>query len=194
MWWYARLLPSSVTFILTLGHNQANLLGSSIGLYSAYHIERYYRHRREVRLVDPTLSNPALSIRNLQISRLYRPLDAEYDEDSDEEDEGADGERHGAGPILPMHYPPSASRGASPKPPRPAAGAAKPGPPGPGGRKVQAGGAGRLSNVWDEREELFDIGEESGSEDEEGQAPHRAQGRAPAPVPDGPQIVITPSS
>ena len=27
----------------------ANLLGSSVGLYIAYHLEKYYRHRREVR-------------------------------------------------------------------------------------------------------------------------------------------------
>jgi len=27
----------------------ANLLGSSVGLYISYHLEKYYRHRREVR-------------------------------------------------------------------------------------------------------------------------------------------------
>jgi len=26
----------------------ANLLGSSVGLYISYHLEKYYRHRREV--------------------------------------------------------------------------------------------------------------------------------------------------
>ena len=32
-----------------VGDVAANLLGSSLGLYIAYHLERYYRHRREVR-------------------------------------------------------------------------------------------------------------------------------------------------
>jgi len=49
----------------------ANLLGSGIGLYVAYHLERYYRQRRE-------------------IMRLYRPLSASNSSlnlPSDEEDE-----------------------------------------------------------------------------------------------------------
>lgn len=31
-----------------IGDVVANLLGSSVGLYISYHLERYYRHRREV--------------------------------------------------------------------------------------------------------------------------------------------------
>ncbi|KAL4073909.1 hypothetical protein V8B97DRAFT_1256857 [Scleroderma yunnanense] len=46
----------------------ANMLGSSIGLYTSYHLEKHYRTRRE-------------------ISRLYRPLDTEdlYEEDSEDD-------------------------------------------------------------------------------------------------------------
>ena len=35
---------------IAYGSFQANLLGSTLGLYIAYHLERYYRHRREVSL------------------------------------------------------------------------------------------------------------------------------------------------
>lgn len=38
--------------------DQANILGSSIGLFVSYHLEKYHRYRRE-------------------IHRLYRPLDSE---------------------------------------------------------------------------------------------------------------------
>lgn len=31
-----------------IGDVVANLLGSSLGLYISYHLEKYYRHRREV--------------------------------------------------------------------------------------------------------------------------------------------------
>lgn len=31
-----------------IGDVVANLLGSSVGLYISYHLEKYYRHRREV--------------------------------------------------------------------------------------------------------------------------------------------------
>lgn len=34
---------------------QANLLGSTLGLYIAYHLEKYYRHRREVRIIMYTV-------------------------------------------------------------------------------------------------------------------------------------------
>jgi hypothetical protein len=41
--------PLSLPFaLLTLSDEKANLLGSGIGLYVAYHLERYYRQRREV--------------------------------------------------------------------------------------------------------------------------------------------------
>ena len=43
-------------FICTLQYKEfrigdvvANLLGSSLGLYISYHLEKYYRHRREAR-------------------------------------------------------------------------------------------------------------------------------------------------
>ena len=32
-----------------IGDVVANLLGSSVGLYISYYLEKYYRHRREVR-------------------------------------------------------------------------------------------------------------------------------------------------
>ncbi|KAH9935689.1 uncharacterized protein B0H18DRAFT_420511 [Fomitopsis serialis] len=48
-----------------IGDVAANLLGSSLGLYIAYHLERYYRNRRE-------------------ISRLYQPLQFDADEEEDD--------------------------------------------------------------------------------------------------------------
>jgi hypothetical protein len=36
---------SNATYEVSL---QANLLGSSVGLFAAYHMERHYRYRREV--------------------------------------------------------------------------------------------------------------------------------------------------
>jgi len=45
---------------------QANLLGSSLGLYISFRLERYYRHRRE-------------------IARLYQPLGESEDSESEEE-------------------------------------------------------------------------------------------------------------
>ncbi|KAF7980734.1 hypothetical protein HWV62_36749 [Athelia sp. TMB] len=111
----------------------ANLLGSSIGLYIAYNLERYYRHRRE-------------------ISRLYRPLDMEADSDGEEDRE-----------LLPSHYVPTSSE---PRPP-----------------KHSKPNHNNLSDVWDEREELFGIGDESDEEDGGGNRGHAA----PAP----PKITVT---
>nr|GAT53219.1 predicted protein [Mycena chlorophos] len=54
----------------------ANLLGSSIGLMVSYHLERYYRTRRE-------------------IARLYQPLDAGSSSDLEDEDEDLQ--------LLPTH-------------------------------------------------------------------------------------------
>ena len=47
-------------------HFQANLLGSTLGLYIAFHLERYYRHRREVssHTVIPFSSLPSLCCRD----------------------------------------------------------------------------------------------------------------------------------
>ncbi|KAF8919903.1 hypothetical protein CPB85DRAFT_1429383 [Mucidula mucida] len=94
-----------------IGDIFANLLGSSIGLYIAFHLEKYYRQRRE-------------------IARLYRPIVADSpSDDEDEEDQGTQ--------LLPTHYP---TKG---KPTRP-------------------------TDIWDSREELFGIGDDS---DDEAAAP-----------------------
>jgi len=98
-----------------IGDVVANLLGSSIGLYVAYHAERYYRHRRE-------------------IARLYRPLD--MDVLSDDEEEGTQ--------LLPTHT------HLQPQ------------------NKGLAYKSIRLADVWDEREELFGVGEDSEEENDDG--------------------------
>lgn len=41
-------IPLYPYVVLNTVFYKANLLGSSIGLYLAYNMERYYRHRREV--------------------------------------------------------------------------------------------------------------------------------------------------
>ncbi|KAF9227353.1 hypothetical protein BS17DRAFT_461118 [Gyrodon lividus] len=64
-----------------IGNVVANILGSTIGLYTSYHIEKYYRSRRE-------------------IARLYRPLDTE--ETSDGEEDYSDDE---GGPSGTQHLP-----------------------------------------------------------------------------------------
>jgi len=56
----------------------ANLLGSSIGLYTSYHLERYYRHRRE-------------------IARLYTPLAATFSDSDDDVDDDTSTQ------LLPIH-------------------------------------------------------------------------------------------
>lgn len=121
----------------------ANLLGSSLGLYVAYYLERYYRHRRE-------------------ISRLYQPLDTDSLASDDEDDMSGT-------QLLPTHYQPRASRGASKKDRTP---------------KTDAGRI-RLSDVWDEREELFDIGADSEEE------PEDIDRAATGPPPDTPKIIVT---
>ncbi|KAH9973644.1 hypothetical protein BJV77DRAFT_1056448 [Russula vinacea] len=114
----------------------ANLLGSGIGLYVAYHLERYYRQRRE-------------------IWRLYRPLGASNSSlnlPSDEEDESGT-------QLLPLHHKPET-------------------PPSalfPQNQTKKGKGRARsaslaLANVWDEREELFDVGDDDeGSSEDEGE-------------------------
>ncbi|KAN0132117.1 hypothetical protein V8E53_010154 [Lactarius tabidus] len=111
----------------------ANLLGSGIGLYVAYHLERYYRRRRE-------------------ISRLYRPLsgsNSSLNLDSDTDDE------IGGTQLLPLHNkpdtPPSAIF---------AQNKTKKGK----GRARSASLA--LGNVWDEREELFGVGDDDDDDDD----------------------------
>ncbi|KAI0633524.1 hypothetical protein C8Q77DRAFT_1115467 [Trametes polyzona] len=127
-----------------LGDIMANLLGSTLGLYVAYHLERYYRHRRE-------------------ISRLYQPLGADGLSE-DEEEEDIDGTQ-----LLPLHY--------EPRTPRTPGTPAKPNK-GPAAQKSV-----RIADVWDEREELFDIGDESEDDDE----PRSRAGPPPPP----PKIVVS---
>lgn len=116
-----------------MGDVFANLLGSSVGLYTAYYLERYYRSRRE-------------------ISRLYRPL---YDEDGLSEEEDLEAGTQ----LLPASNDSGATRDI-PKPPTKGT---------------------RLADVWDEGEELFDIGAES---DEEGEASRRRESAPIAHLPD----------
>jgi hypothetical protein len=52
--------------VYTLTYPQANLLGASLGLFTAYRLEKYYRFRREV-------------------ARLYQPLGESDGEESEEE-------------------------------------------------------------------------------------------------------------
>ncbi|KAI0339809.1 hypothetical protein BDW22DRAFT_1360828 [Trametopsis cervina] len=94
----------------------ANLLGSSVGLYIAYYLERYYRHRRE-------------------ISRLYRPLNPDEDILSDDEEDDLEAGTQ----LLPTQSRPDAT-------------------------SAKAAPKSRLADVWDEGEELFDIGGDSDDE------------------------------
>lgn len=73
---------------------------------------------------------------SVQISRLYRPLDADYVSDSEEDDSAQ---------LLPSHYIPTSTNPTRTK---------------PSGTKPN-----NLSDVWDEREELFGVGDDSDEED-----------------------------
>ncbi len=145
-------LESSVFIALII---QANLLGSSLGLWSAYYMEKYYRHRREVRGVFHCSFNITNFI--FQIARLYRPLDTEplSDEDDDDPLRGTQ--------LLPTHNTQTA-KGSKPT-------------------------TTRMTDVWDEQEELFGIGDDS--DDDE---PPRGTGAGTQP---GnimvPKILVTPS-
>ncbi|KAF9070092.1 hypothetical protein BDP27DRAFT_1420311 [Rhodocollybia butyracea] len=97
-----------------IGDVVANLLGSSIGLYVAYHAERI----------------------NSQIARLYRPLD--MDVLSDDEDDTAGTQ------LLPVHTHSQQQQ-----------------------NKGLPGKSIRLADVWDEREELFGVGEDSEDENDD---------------------------
>jgi len=66
----------------------ANLFGSSIGLFSSYHLERYYRKRRE-------------------IARLYQPLNSGDMSDLEDEDDALLGTQ-----LLPTHHSAAAPKGA----------------------------------------------------------------------------------
>jgi len=114
-----------------MGDVIANLLGSSLGLFVSYNLEKYYRRRRE-------------------IARLYQPLDQlPEDMPSDDEDE----------PMLPMYHKPSQPQPSSAK---------------------KARQEPRLGNVWDSREEVFEIGDDDDDEEEEDQS-GRAERKMRAP-------------
>lgn len=125
----------------------ANWLGSTLGLYLAYHIERYYRSRRE-------------------IARLYRPLETDYISDADNasDDEGMSGTQ-----LLPLYSHPSVTSKSKPT-------------------KVA-----HLNDVWDEREELFDIGDDSGEEDGAGTPRPQHESSQDGPPLPPPKIIITSS-
>ncbi|KAH9951547.1 hypothetical protein B0H21DRAFT_775754 [Amylocystis lapponica] len=133
-----------------LGDVIANLLGSSLGLYIAYYLERYYRHRRE-------------------ISRLYRPLDVDSVPSDDEDDIEQSTQ------LLPTHYQPTPSQNGSKN--------------GRGAAPKADNGRIRLTDVWDEREELFDIGGDSDDDEHEGRPTHAA-----GPPLGTPKIVVTGSA
>jgi len=133
-----------------VGDVVANVIGSAIGLYISYHIERHYRSRRE-------------------IARLYRPLNTDDTLDHDYSDDEAD---PSGTQLLPLFNT------------RPNSSAAKSSLP----SKAKTSKRDRLADVWDEREELFGIGDDSDMED----APtgHTNRSAQPGPVP---TIIVTQS-
>lgn len=107
----------------------ANLLGSSVGLFAAYHMERHYRYRRE-------------------IARLYRPINTDSLSDDDDDEVSTQ--------LLPIY---DGRAGMAPK------ATSKPT---------------RLTDVWDEREEVFGIVGESDDEEQTLYLPRHHNG---VPVP-----------
>ncbi|KAF8973068.1 hypothetical protein BDZ97DRAFT_1779181 [Flammula alnicola] len=117
----------------------ANFCGSSVGLYVAYYLERYYRHRRE-------------------IARLYRPLSDSISDVEEDEEEDFSGTQ-----LLPTYNNDI--------------------------NTTKAGGkTSRLADVWDEREELFGIGEESDDENGHEVGPSV---KAPRTHGQGPRIIVS---
>ena len=76
----------------------ANLLGCSCGLLISYHLEKAYRHRREIQRLYQPISMAASSSRE------------SFDSD---EDEAVD-----ATQLLPLHYPPGGGRSLAHPPPK----------------------------------------------------------------------------
>ncbi|KAG8213934.1 hypothetical protein J3R82DRAFT_10680 [Butyriboletus roseoflavus] len=148
----------------------ANIIGSTIGLYTSYHIEKHYRSRREVRinLVPCFLS----LLSHPQIARLYRPLST--DDLSDPEDYLDDEAGPSGTHLLPLFNPQPTSSSAKPSVPSTA----------------KTYKANRLADVWDEREELFGIGDDSDSEDAPAARPPNHAGGSPQ-VGSVPTITIT---
>jgi hypothetical protein len=105
-----------VRFVISDGRSshqtssQANLLGSALGLYFAYHLERYYRRRREVWLTFG--HQPPHTHYGTQISRLYHPINTEYLSESEDDLEDAGTQ------LLPTHHHPSKSSKANSTPRR----------------------------------------------------------------------------
>jgi hypothetical protein len=154
-------LPISFPFALLTAPEKANILGSGIGLYVAYHLERYYRRRREVR--SSLIARVTLIYQtSRQISRLYRPLSASSSSlnlDFSDEDEESGTQ------LLPLHNKPDT-------PPS----ALFPQNTNKKGKGRARSGSLALADVWDEREDLFGVGDdddenEDSSEDGEEERP-----------------------
>lgn len=135
------------------------MLGCSGGLYASYYLEKHYRTRREVRIHFQSVFLTVTT--NSKIARLYRPLDTEYEEFSD--DEPPIGTQ-----LLPLYH-------AQPM------GGSKP------SFKSKSHKADRLGDVWDEQEELFAVDDESSTEG--GQDTPRPSSRHGGPQP--PKIFVT---
>jgi hypothetical protein len=115
----------------------ANLVGSSLGLYLAYHLEKYYRHRRE-------------------IARLYRPLSGSVSDFEEEE-----GDEHEMGTqLLPTYH---------------------------AHNNLPLNKKARLTDVWDERDDVFDIGADSDDEHDVTARVSHPQTTQPGP----PRIVVS---
>jgi len=128
----------------------ANLLGSSIGLYVTYHLEKYYRRRRE-------------------ISRLYRPLSASNSSLAlDYDDENESGTQ-----LLPLHN----------KPDTPPSALFPQNNSNVRGKARSRSESLALADVWDEREELFGVGnaDEDDDEDKSDDESDSEERTAPAP-------------
>jgi hypothetical protein len=138
-------------------------LGGSIGLEIARRLEYNYRKRREVNTDSVTLCNtsPILTFMS-QIARLYQPLGTEYLESDDE----AEGDSYEANDLLPRH--------AHATDPRPDSDPWSDAPPllpsrdqadgvyanngAQGGPPKTTARRSSLENVWDDREDLFSVG------------------------------------
>ncbi|KAG6335570.1 hypothetical protein ID866_3510 [Astraeus odoratus] len=121
----------------------ANMLGSAIGLYASYQLEKRYRIRREVRIVYSCIRG-VFSQQGPQIARLYRPLDT-----GDLSEDYSDDEMSTGTQLLPLfnsHHPPNSSNSRSSKP--------------------QIFKSNRLGDVWDEREDLFGIGDDDNNSED----------------------------
>jgi len=101
-----------------------------------------------------------------EISRLYRPLDTESISDEEEDDE------YGT-QLLPTHQEPSRNTSGNVS-------------------KTNAKQP-RLADVWDEREELFDIGGDSDEEDGPSRPSRPLNNHGDITPPEGPKIIITSS-